>query len=153
MKHLLPLFTLLLFAACDPCDCDDCCVDSTLIEFQNNTNNALTMVWHASRVVDSSSQFPLRLSWQDTVIVIPFTTVTLEEIIFPSVANALRGSPFEYNGIPSNYDSLQIFVGDIMVDRFLNTDCDRNPLCESAYNRSERELSNSTEMTFLYVYE
>lgn len=145
---LLLLTVLLLFTACDPCDCEDCCSNTFLTEFHNGTNSDLNLRWYKNLVGDFGNGI-------DSTLILDEVEVAAGEdvLLLGGGGLSLFG---ELSGRVSvfDYDSVQVVADTVLIETFHpGANCSRNPLCESAYNRSERQLENSTETTFLYVYE
>lgn len=88
------------------------------------------------------------------IAVPPGETIELAGFYAPTAVGALSGVfPFDPGTDQSNFDSLNISIAGQIVERFTAADCTETPLCESGYNRTVRQLENSTATSYLYIYE
>ena len=152
MRYLLFFFSLILLTGCDPCECDDCCVDTTRIHWLNAGTEDLTLVFYSQRSIEQFG-IPTEVPFTDYNFVPVGETSILFVFTAPQSGGSLTVPPFELGANTTTYDSAQIIIDEQVVAHFTPEDCTNNPLCESTYVRSEQELDNRTVITYLYTYE
>lgn len=143
MKHLLPLL-LLLLTACDPCNCEDCCGDTVFFSFDNRTDSELETIWYGPTDTQVFS---------DTLLIPAGESVTLYGGGGLLLIDNISQRPWR-DGNVFTYDSLHIRSGGQIINRFDQTDCQRNPLCASAYfDESERGDRRGDRLLFCYEFQ
>jgi hypothetical protein len=144
MKHLLLALTILLLSACDPCNCEDCCGNTIFFTFDNRTGFDLETVWYGP--IDSEA-------FADTLFIPAAESATLFGGGGLLLIDNISQRPWRDNGV-FTYDSLHIRSGGQIINRFNQTDCNRNSLCESAYSdESERGDRRGDRLRFRYEFQ
>ena len=144
MKYLFSSLILLLLSACDPCNCEDCCGNTTFFTFDNRSGFDLETVWYGPSE---------GLTAADTLLIPAAESVTLFGGGGLLLINNISQRPWREDGV-FTYDSLHIRSADQLLVRFDQTDCTRNPLCESAYlDESGRGDRRGDRLLFRYEFQ
>ena len=143
LKYLLPA-ALLVTTSCDPCNCEDCCGDTIFFSFENRTGFSVETVWYGPSEGFTS---------MDTLLIPAGESETLYGGGGLLLINNISQRPWRENGV-FTYDSLHIRHVGRLIGRFDQTDCWRNPLCESAYtDASERGSRRGDRLRFRYEFQ